>query len=67
MKATVLIDTPEKELLEMLQSEKEKLYKMKMSHEVSPLENPKLITVTRKLIARIKTEISKRNIESKNK
>jgi len=60
MKAAILIDTPENELLEMLASEKEKLSKMKMSHEVSPLENPKLITATRKVIARIKTELSKR-------
>ena len=56
MKATILKDTPENELLDILDSEKEKLYKMKMSHEVSPLENPKLITVTRKVIARIMTE-----------
>ena len=63
MKAAILIDTPENELLEMLETEKDKLSKMKMSHEVSPLENPKLITSTRKVIARIKTEISnKKNI-----
>ena len=66
MKETVLNDTPENELLEILSSEKEKLSKMKMSHEVSPLENPKLITFTRKVIARIKTELSKRRIEAKN-
>ena len=66
MKAAVLNETPENELMEMLVSEKEKLSKMKMSHEVSPLENPKLITFTRKVIARIKTEISKRRIEAKN-
>ena len=61
MKAAILIDTPENELLEMLDTEKDKLYKMKMSHEVSPLENPKSLTATRKVIARIKTELSKRN------
>ena len=66
MKSAVLNETPENELMEMLSSEKEKLSKMKMSHEVSPLENPKLITFTRKVIARIKTEISKRRIEDKN-
>ena len=67
MKSSILIDTPENELLEMLTSEKEKLAKMKMSHEVSPLENPKLITFTRKVIARVKTEISRRKIEADNK
>ena len=60
MKASILIDTPENELLEMLETQKDKLDKMKMSHEVSPLENPKLITFTRKVIARIKTELSNR-------
>ena len=58
MKASILIDTPENELLEMLETQKDKLDKMKMSHEISPLENPKLITFTRKVIARIKTELS---------
>ncbi|MGY8987602.1 MAG: 50S ribosomal protein L29 [Flavobacteriales bacterium] len=67
MKAAVLKETPENELMEMLATEKDKLSKMKMSHEVSPLENPKLITLTRKVIARIKTEFSKRRIEAKNK
>jgi len=67
MKAAVLNETPENELMEMLDTEKDKLSKIKMSHEVSPLENPKLITLTRKVIARIKTELSKRRIASKNK
>ena len=67
MKATIFKDTPENELLDILASEKEKLSKMKMSHEVSPLENPKLITVTRKVIARIMTELSRRRIEAYNK
>ena len=64
MKETVLKDTPENELLDILASEKEKLAKMKMNHEVSPLENPKLITYTRKVIARIMTEISRRRIKA---
>jgi len=66
MKVNLLIDTPETELLEMLSTEKDKLDKMKMSHAVSPLENPKLITSTRKVIARIKTELSNRKIIDKN-
>ena len=63
MKPSFLKDTPENELLDMLSSEKEKLSKMKMSHEVSPLENPKLITTTKKVIARIMTELSRRRIK----
>tara|TARA_B100000614_G_scaffold99254_1_gene89293 strand:- start:365 stop:559 length:195 start_codon:yes stop_codon:yes gene_type:complete len=63
MKANILKDTPKNELLDMLSSEKEKLSKMKMSHEVSPLENPKIITSTKKVIARIMTELSIRRIK----
>ena len=63
MKASILKDTPENELLDMLSTEKEKLSKMKMNHEVSPLENPKLITVTKKVIARIMTELSSRRVK----
>ena len=66
MKKIMLNDIPDNELLEMLSSEKDKLFKMKMSHEVSPLENPKLISSTRKAVARISTEISKRRIRSNN-
>ena len=66
MKANILKDTPKNELLDMLSSEKEKLSKMKMSHEVSPLENPKLITSTKKVIARIMTELSTRRIKDQN-
>jgi len=66
MESKVLNDMPDNELLEMLSSKKDKLFKMKMNHEVSPLENPKTITLTRKEIARVKTEISRRKIEANN-
>ena len=36
--------------------------KLKMNHAVSPLENPKQITSVRKTIARLKTEIRKREL-----
>ena len=60
MKATVIKEMPDNELLESLSSNKDKLFKMKMTHAVSPLENPQTIVSTKKIIARIKTEISKR-------
>lgn len=42
--------------------------KMKMNHAVSPLENPSKLTATRKTIARMMTELTKRqNAEQKNK
>jgi large subunit ribosomal protein L29 len=65
MKAQVLIDMPENELQDLLATEREKLIKMKMSHAVSPMENPLQIKFTRKIIARVMTELSKRRITSK--
>jgi len=60
MKGQVLIDMPMNELQDLLTTEKEKLVKMKMSHAVSPMENPMQIKYSRKTIARIMTEISRR-------
>ena len=65
MKAQVLIDMPENELQDLLAIEREKLIKMKMSHAVSPMENPLKIKFTRKAIARVMTELSKRRNTSK--
>ena len=65
MKSQVLIDMPENELNDLLVTEKERLVKMKMSHAVSPMENPLQIKFTRKTIARVMTEISKRRNTSK--
>ena len=66
MKESVLNQTPDNELLEMLSIEKENIARMKMNHEVSPLENPNVIRFKRKEIARIMTEISRRKILEKN-
>jgi large subunit ribosomal protein L29 len=62
MKAQILTDMPIGELNDLLQSEKDRLVKMKMSHAVSPLENPMQIKFARKTVARIMTELSRRNI-----
>ena len=59
MKAQVLVEMPENELNDLLVTEKDRLVKMKMSHAVSPMENPLQIKFTRKTIARVMTEISK--------
>ena len=65
MKAQVLTDMPENELQDLLVTEREKLIKMKMSHAVSPMENPLQIKFSRKTIARVMTELSKRRNISK--
>jgi len=65
MKVQILTDMPDNELEELLVSEREKLLRMKMSHTVSPLENPMQIKYSRKAIARVMTELSKRRNTSK--
>ena len=60
MKSILLTEMPINELNDLLVSEKERLVKLKMSHSVSPLENPLSIKFARKKIARIMTELSNR-------
>ncbi|NVK65063.1 MAG: 50S ribosomal protein L29 [Flavobacteriales bacterium] len=42
----------------------EQLEKMKLTHAVSPLENPLTIRHTRRTIARLKTELTKREAQA---
>ena len=49
-----------KDLSEKLAEETASLSKLRLNHSVSAIENPMKINATRKTIARIKTELSKR-------
>ena len=60
MKTLVLTDMTLNELNDLLLTEREKLVKMKMSHAVSPMENPMQIKFVKKTVARILTELSRR-------
>ena len=51
------------ELKEKTGSEKEALRKMKFAHQVSAIENPMKMKETRKLIARLMTELSAKEIQ----
>jgi len=46
------------ELNEKIGSEKETMRKMKFAHQISAIENPMKIRETRKLISRLKTELT---------
>lgn len=52
------------DLKKQLLSETEKLTKMKIGHKVTPLENPIQIRDVRKQIARLNTELRKREIQA---
>lgn len=66
MKNNGLKDLSIEELKERLEAEKMQLTKMKINHAVSPIDNPSLIQKTRRDIARIYTEISKRQSSADN-
>lgn len=53
------------ELEQQIADNKIRLQRLRFNHTVSPLENPNVLGETRKLIARLKTELRKRQIESK--
>jgi large subunit ribosomal protein L29 len=67
MKNAVIRELSTPELHERLEDETEQLVKMKLNHAVSPLENPMKIKAVRKNIAKLKTEIRRRQITDAEK
>lgn len=51
------------ELTEKLSTEKETLRKLKFAHQVAAIENPMKIKETRKLIARLNTELGAKGLQ----
>ena len=60
MKQVTIKELSAEELSKRLAEEKVSLERMRLNHAVSPLENPLTIRHSRKLIARLNTEITKR-------
>lgn len=50
--------------MERLDNEKDYLARMKLNHAISPLDNPNKIGVTRRNVARLITEVNRRNRKS---
>jgi large subunit ribosomal protein L29 len=63
MKQEVVRELSTPELIERLDEERMQLNKLKMNHAVSPLENPYKIKAYRRTVARLVTELHKRNTE----
>ena len=61
MKQTEIKELSKQDLGDKLVEYKKKLLELKMSHAVSPIENPSQIRNTRRIIARIKTAITNKN------
>ncbi len=60
MKSSEIRELSIKEIEERIDTEKNLLDRMKMNHAVSPLDNPNKIREARKIVARLKTELSSR-------
>lgn len=64
MKQVDIKDLSVDDLTEKLQEQKSILNKFKLSHAVSPLENPSQIKFVRRSVARINTELRKRMLQA---
>jgi large subunit ribosomal protein L29 len=65
MEYSEIKELTDKEILEKLEDQCELLVRMRLNHSVSPLDNPNKLRETKKVIARLKTEIRKRELENK--
>jgi large subunit ribosomal protein L29 len=68
MKQKVILEMTNEELKERLEEERKQLVKMKLAHAVSPLDNPQKLKEYKGTVARLLTELKRREIEAgKNK
>jgi large subunit ribosomal protein L29 len=58
MKQTEITSLTIDELKEKIAIEEEALQKLKFAHAISPIENPMKVRHSRKLVARLKTELT---------
>ncbi|GET19817.1 MULTISPECIES: 50S ribosomal protein L29 [Prolixibacter] len=65
MKTSEIRELTTAEIVEKIDNANEELVRMKMNHAVSPLDNPLRIRHTRRDIARLQTELRKRQLEEK--
>jgi large subunit ribosomal protein L29 len=63
MKQSVIIELSTADIIERLEEERKQLVRLKLNHAVSPLENPNKIKDYRRTIARLETELKKRQLE----
>ena len=65
MKSRVIAELSTPELVERLVEEKQHLTKLRLNHAVSPIENPNKIKEQRRMVARMNTELRKRELNAK--
>ena len=63
MKKEDFKELSDKELLERLDAAEKEYVQKKIQHSISPLDNPAKITLQRRSIARMKTEVRARELQ----
>ena len=63
MKSSEILELTDKELQERLENEKDYLTKLRLNHAISPLDNPNKIVASRRTVAKLLTELNRRNRE----
>jgi large subunit ribosomal protein L29 len=66
MKKMIISDLSTNDVREKIKEEKNLYTKLKLNHAISPVENPLKIRSTRKNIARLMTELTKRLAETQS-
>jgi len=65
MKTAEIKEFTDQELLERIEGEREQLTRLRLNHAVSPLDNPMKIRDVRRNVARLMTELRKRQLQNK--
>ena len=65
MKTSEIRELSNQEILERIDNEKTSLVRLRLNHAISPLDNPNKLKVSRRTIARLQTELRKRELNEK--
>ena len=67
MKISEIRELSTPDLIERIDTEKTMLVRMKLNHAITPLDNPQKINQTKTTVARLMTELRKRELNEKSK
>jgi large subunit ribosomal protein L29 len=67
MKTSEIRELSTSDLIERIDTEQTMLVRMKLNHAITPLDNPQKLKQTKITIARLLTELQKRESEQKSK
>jgi large subunit ribosomal protein L29 len=66
MKTSEIKELSTSDLLERIETERTMLVRMKLNHAITPLDNPQKVKLVKLTIARLLTELRKRELSKKS-